>query len=285
MGLVDNINFFFTLVLDTLRQFGRGRIWLLLGGYFLLLFFALYAHYQFLAPVFYPFITGWVRLVAAIFSLNADAFFHYPGHFFLLGLYYGWAKLIIGLVVEGLVLGALALIFSSLFNDSEQEDTGAVIRRAAKLWLQLTLAWLVLNGLTTIVGQVVPTLMQNMLYSPKRQFVFAAVLMPGLLTIIIAPFFFALPAVAVRRVGALTAIGQSFRMFFRRPIMTLILTVIVISGPMLVSIINSFADRVVTTFRPELMFWVILGGLALEMFANFLWIGVATRYLTALDSE
>ncbi len=285
MGLVDTINLFFTLLLDTLRQLGRWRIWLLLGLYFALLVTVLYAHYAFLLPIFYPVVKAWVQLVASPLGLNPEPFFHYPGHFYFLGQYFGWAKLLIGIFVEGIILGTLAMLFVDVFSENGDSRLSDAFRRARPLWLQLAIAWIVLNALTTVLGLVIPDLIQNKLYSPKRVFIFSALLMPGFLTLVIAPFFYSIAAVAVKRVNALSAIGLSFRLFFRKPFTTLVFTVLVVSGPMIISIINTYSDRVVSTFRPELMYWIILGGLVIEMVANFLWIGIAARYLTFVDAD
>ena len=109
MSILDSINRFITLFLDTIKQFGRFRAWAILLGYFLINWLILYAHYDFTSPLFYTLVTTWTNLIDAG---NADAFTHYPAQFYHLSDFYGWAKFGVGVVFEGLVLGAVASILA-----------------------------------------------------------------------------------------------------------------------------------------------------------------------------
>ncbi|MDH4157989.1 MAG: hypothetical protein OEW00_12015, partial [candidate division Zixibacteria bacterium] len=103
MRVMGEINLFIGLAVDTLKQFGRGKIWLILFLYFLIDWLVLYAHYDFASPVFYTLISVWTGLVD---SQRAAGFTHYPDQFLLMPYYFGWAKLLVGALVEGAFLGA-----------------------------------------------------------------------------------------------------------------------------------------------------------------------------------
>ena len=62
MTILAGINRFIALFVETAKQLGRKRIWFLLFGYFLLNWLVLYAHYNFMSPVFSGFIRIWTGL-------------------------------------------------------------------------------------------------------------------------------------------------------------------------------------------------------------------------------
>jgi hypothetical protein len=57
------------------------------------------------------------------------------------------------------------------------------------------------------------------------------------------------------------------------------------AGPYLLSRIAGRSEQIVWNFRPELVYWVMLAGLVVELVANFFWMGTAVRFLLEHDRE
>ena len=51
----------------------------------------------------------------------------------------------------------------------------------------------------------------------------------------------------------------------------------------LISAIMGRSEYIIERFRPEMVYWLLIVGLVVDMLANFFWIGTATRFL--LDEE
>jgi len=278
MALVDDINRFLFLFADTFRLAGRGRIWWFLLVYFLLNWLLLYAHYNFLSPFFYTVVTGWLSLFG---GETAAAFTHYPAHLYYLSDLFGWSKLALGLVLEGLVLGAVAVIFGRHFMG--QRDTGSAFRYVLPKWGYLVLAWAVINSLMLAAGEVLPGWLQPLFEGPRRSLAFALVVMPSVYILILALFFFTIPSVAVFGDNLFRALGRSLRIFVRKPFTCIFLSGAVLFFPIVVSILSGYSAGIIEKFKPELIYWILLTGLVLEMVANFFWMGVSVRFL--IDEE
>ncbi|MBN1211255.1 MAG: hypothetical protein JXA92_01640 [candidate division Zixibacteria bacterium] len=280
MGLIKSINQIIVLFLDTLKHVGRLRIWLLLLGYFLLIWLLLYAHYNFLSPLFYPLVSTWVSLFG---EDSFKAFSHYPGQFLYLPYFFGWGKLLLGLLLEGLVLGGVA----ALFTDGFGKITGPArtsFKSLLSLWLPLVLVWVVINGLTVAVNFYLPDLLQAFHQdSPRRLMAVRFVILPFILAVILALFFFALPAVVVFRDNFLKALGRSVRLFLRRPITCFVLAAIIMFVPYYISAVPT--DVLIVKFKPELVYWIILAGLGAELLADYFWMGTAVRFLIEEERE
>ena len=280
MTTISSINRFISLFIDTIRQFGRGRIWLLLFAYFLLNWLLLYSHYNFVSPIFYGFIKFWTGLFG---NQQATGFTHYPGHFLLLPYFFGWAKFYLGVVVEGAVLGAAALMFYDSFLDVGKEDR-ASLKTILASWIHLVLAWLLLNGLIMLANLQLPELLEPWLVgSPQRIMAFEFVLLPFIYVVVLALFFFMVPSVAIYRESFLKALKRSLSIFVKNPFTCFFLSLIVLAVPILIAIINSRSAEIVQKFKPELVYWLLLVGLVVDIFLYFFWMGTAVRFL--MDEE
>ena len=274
MNLLDSINQFLGLFWDTFRQLGRGRIWLPLLVYFALQWLVLYAHYDFLRPPFYDLISRWTTLFG---SDLATAYSHYPQHFLLLGRFSGWAKLGVGLILEGLVLGMVARMFHHRFTGSESS------RSALNVWFDLILVWVVINGLMLVAGMFLPGWLGPVLDSPRRLLAFNLVLLPFIYTLVFALFFVAIPMVMIKGHSGLKALVKSVGHFFRRPFAFFGLAVVILVAPILLGVIVSRPTGIVDSFKPELVYWLLVASLVVEMIAYFFWMGTAVRFLTEED--
>jgi len=276
MYVLTGINKFVGLFLDSMRMMGRGRIWFLLLLNFLINLLVLYSHYRFQSPVFYGVIHAWTNLFD---PGHAVAFTHYPGHMLLLPYFNGWAKFFVSTVIEGAILGGIAVTFFDAWLDAGKRARHT-IGSALWLWLQLILGWLLINGLILLVNVQLPSLMQGFLYgSPSRMRAFKFLMLPGIYIIITALFYFALPYAAIHRTNIFRAAGQSLKLFFSRPITCLFLAAFILAVPVLISIALGEQDSIIEKFRPELVYWLLLLGLITDIFVNFFWMGTAARVL------
>ncbi len=272
MRFIVGINRLLSVVADTFRQFFTWRIWAVLLGYYFLQWLLLLAHYQFTSPMF-----GWLASITLSFqdTERAAAFTHYPAHLILLPGVYGWAKLGLGLLIEGSVLGFVAAEFANAFGNS-LPSRGSFASR----WVQFLIIWVVINGLAMALGEIVPSLLASKLYSPKRVAVFAFFIMPALFTVCSMLFFYAFAIAATTGRNAFSALGHSLRVLLRNPMTTLVLTALVIAIPVLLSAVTgAYATTLVDKFRPELIYWLLVVSIIFDMLSAFFWMGFSVRLI------
>jgi hypothetical protein len=275
VALLERINQFILLIIDTLRQIGQWRIWAVLLAYYFLQWLVLYLLYSYPAGLFSGPAIGWISLFGAE---KTNAFGHYPQHLLLLGEFSSWAKLLVGLALEGLVLGLVATRFYRRFTRVQ----GRLLPEGRALlvcWLNLALVWVVINGLMLAAGQVLPSLFAPYLDGPRRVLAFSFVLMPLVFTTVFSLFFLALPSVVLFRENALRAMFRSLRHFLRRPLTFLGLGLVILAVPILLGALASRPMGIVDSFKPELVYWILVSSLLTETVAAFFWMGTAVRYL------
>ena len=272
MPLLDALNRFFDLLLDGLRLTRRLGAWGVLLLYYLVYALILWAHVDFTAAPFYSLIRWWISLpIFPDAAARATAFTHYPNHFVLLVDYYGWAKLAVGTVFEGLILGLVARRLAG---------RAAITGQAAGLvsrWPHLVVGWALVNWLMVAAALYLPRLFAPMLAGPRRVLAFNLTVIPFVYTLVVALFFVVIVLVAVRGMGVLPAIGMSLRSFLQRPFSTLTLAAVVVSGPYLFALMAGYAGFIVQRFHPEMVVWVLALGLVAEMIAAFLWMAFSLR--------
>jgi hypothetical protein len=274
MSFIAGVNRLVLLFVDTFRQLLRGRIWLILLAYYALQWLVLYAHYEFTSPLFH-----WLVSLSLVFqdANRATAFTHYPSHLVFLPAVYGTAKFVLGVIFEGLALGGVAALFHrEFFARRPDAKPGPVL----PLWLNLTIVWLALNGLTLALSYALPAALASQLYSPKRLAIFSFIIMPAAFTMCVALFYYAVPVAVATRRNVFYALGRALKLFVKNPITTLALSAIIIAGPVFLAALSSgYAATIVEKFRPELVYWLLTLGLFVEMVASFFWMGTATRFL------
>lgn len=282
MTLLRNLNHFVSLFIETFRQFGRWRIWGLLAAYFVIQWAILYAHYDFISPVFHGIIKGWLGLATAlglISNQEAAVFTHYPGQFLTLPAVFGWARTLFGVFFEGLVLGLAATMFRNVHLRSAGEPPVA-LSSTVRLWLNLAAVWVVINGLILVINIFTPDIVQGWLAgSPRRRQMFEFLILPGLHSVALGLLFFAIPAVVLYRDSIMKSILRSIRLAIRRPFTAFFLALAILLSPTLIAAMANRSADIITKFRPELVYWILAGGLVLELIAYFFWMGTSTRYL------
>ena len=273
--MLDKLNQFISLFIESFKMMGRGKIWLvllILGG---VNGFILYAHIDFLSALFYPLVTWWTNAVS---QSAGTVFSHYPGHYIALPYYFGLARLLPGFLLEGLVLGWAALYFRKgyLKGASLPISFGFI----AKKWVHLVGCWIVLTGLTMLASIYLPDLLRFFHEdSPRRLLVVEFMIIPSVLTLILAVFYYAYAAVAIEQKNMWQGLLRSLKLFLKRPFTAFFLAAMILIGPYLMTVIASKSGDIISKFHPELVLWILVAGLAIELIANFLWMGTAVRFL------
>jgi len=276
MNFVRTINRLISLFVDTFRQVGRGRIWLVLLVYFLLNWLVLYAHYKALSPLFYGPMKLWVGLFGA---REATGFFHYPGHFLVLPFLFDWARMAVGLIFEGAVLGLVSLLFFDAFLEVKKPEASPykLIRSS---WLHLILGWLLIYGAMLALALWLPSVFGSWMQgSPRRMLAVEALLIPGVYTILLAALYFVIPSIAIYGDNVWEAVKRSLGLFRANPGTCLVLAFAVLIGQVVVSMVAGRPVTIIEKFRPELVYWVLWAGLVVNALASFLWMGTAVRFL------
>ena len=280
MNFLDRLNRYVYLFVQTFGQVVRGRIWLPLVLLFLLRWLVLEAHSDFLSPIFYPVMSAWLSLFP---EAAVAGFTHYPGHLLLMPFVYDWARFVIGLLFEGLVLGGMSMMFfdSFLQVDKEERMSWRVVVRS---WLPLTALWLVLNALMLAVAYLLPLGLSTWLEgSPRRQFLIQLVLLPTIYVFLLAMMYTAIPAITLFGESVGAALGRSIRLFWHNPFTCLFLAGAVLFVPILLSFASGQSALIVQKLRPELVYWLLLVGMLIEVPVSFVWMGTAVRFLIDED--
>jgi len=196
---------------------------------------------------------------------------------------FDWAKFCLGVFVEGLILGGAALVmYEDHFEGSDEEKTP--LRAILSSWLYLAIAWTLVNGLMLLVALKLPSLLGGwMSQSPRRILAYQFVLLPGFYVGLLSVFYLVLPRIAIYGEGIIEAFRRSLRLVVKFPISIFFMACLVLAGPVAASFITGQPGMIVDKFRPEMVFWVLVGGIGVEIFANFLWMGTAARFLVEIE--
>jgi hypothetical protein len=278
--MIKYINRLIGVIIDTLRQYRLISVWLLLTANLLIQWGVLAALNNFMSPLLFKPVMAFVNLVG---DQYAAGFSHYPGHYMILPYVFDWAKFIIGVILEGLILGGVALLmYEDHFDTPSGERTP--LKAVIGSWLHLSVAWALLNGMMLVISLGLPSLFESwMTGSPRRIMAYQFGLVPIIYLFLIGLQFFVIPRIAIFGENVLRALKGSVIVFVRNPISCLILAFIVLLGPWVVSFFTGQPAVIVEKFQPELVYWMLVVGLFVEMLANFLWIGSAARFLVELE--
>ncbi len=269
--MLDALNRFIALFVDTFRQFGRGSAWLPLVLFYIILTFALVVLVRFAEPFWFGAVLAWLSLFEAGVTLG---FQHYPDHYLLLPQVFGYAKLALQALLAGFVLALVARQFARAMASDVTQPTSSV-----RLWLHGIMVWILLNGLLWLAGRYLPELLGTLLDGPRRLLVYQFIILPGISTLILAPLFYAIPAIALHGDSIGRALGRSLRTAAGHPISTLLLAAMILSGPVLFAIMAGYSPQLIERFRPELVAWVLGGGLFAELVASFFWMSIGVQVL------
>lgn len=284
MTILDKVNEYFGLLGTTFGQLFSWQVWKFVAPFFLLYGILLFAQYDSMSPWFFGAVTAWNSSLTMFFGWiglsdsGLVAYTHYPAHFILLGTYFGWTKLIVGVLLEGLVFGLVANAFARKYYKSKGEEAFSV-KRVLSRWPQLLLAWLTVNILLIVIGSYLPGLLGDLLDGPRRVIAFRFVVLPFTYLIVFSMFYFVFPLVVLFRRSFIGAVLDSFRLFFRRPFTCFFLSAFAMIFPILISTSVGYSTYLVQQFNPEVVFWLLSIGLVAEMFSMFFWMSTSVRFL------
>lgn len=276
MGFVASVNFFIALFYDTARRLIVWRIWLILLLYFLLQWFVLYAHYKFYSPFFFGIIEPWTRYIN---PQSAMGFIHYPGQFLMLPYFFGLARFLLAIPIEGPLLGAVAVLIYRSYDGRwyPRPDSAG---RMFYLWGQLVMAWFVVDGLMMLINTYLPEFLSSALYlSPRRILVFWYMFLPGLHIFLLSVFYLVIAYAAVLQVSFFRAVRLSLRCFLLRPLTCIMLAAVILIVPVIIGAVLHNASAVLERFRPEAVYLILLAGLAADAVIRFVWMGTAVRFI------
>jgi len=276
VSLIERINRFVGFFVRTFLLFGRVRAWGWLLALFLFNWLILYIFYSYPGGLADGLVRFWIYDVPLPWFTKemADAFGHYPQQFLLLAVYVGTFKLVAALFIEGPIFGLVSREFYrhvSNRNTENQVNTG--------WWIKLMLTWLVLNGLMFIAGEVFPDWLQSVVNGPRRQLAFSYGFLPLVYICLFALQFFAVPLAAIRKVNFIQAVLGGLRAFLSNPFTCFFLAAFILVIPTWIGAVNGDPIKIIDRFRPELTYWLLLVGLAVEVLANFFWLGIAARFI------
>lgn len=269
---------FWYLYGQTFRLMGKISLWVPLLLHAALALVLAFMHYYIFSPVTGSIVGSWTSLINAEY---APLFFHYPGHFSLLPYFYGIARLVVNVFTEAFLFGIVIDLLISLYRDQKplfMTSFGRALRR----YLKLSLAWLVLLGILYLINKYLNSFIEEVLgYSlqdaPRRQMM-AQLGSRGLTILLYAAFIFLLPAIMAEADSYWTAIKRAFRTFARHPFIAIGIVLI----PYLIGLIPSWvlADptRIVTNFYPELVFYLLLVSIGVDVVVNFILLGTSLKF-------
>jgi len=274
MGFIGRLNYFVELYLSVLKNIFKIRLWIPFTIYAILQFGVLVAFMYYVHPHVFPVLNPLVNLLG---EQRADIFSHYPGLFLLLPSVVQWGKLLVGIIFEGLAAGLTSVLFLRIYSASH--ESAASVKIAFSRWLHLLGVWVSITAILLLVNWSLPSLLSDYLVgNPRRLMAFEA--MMRLLTVsIYAVFIYAVPSVIVFRDNLLKALGNSLRFFIHNPVFSFFLALIPYLLTLPTSYITDNVSTIVTGFNPELVFFILLAAIVIDLIVNFLVTGTVVKFL------
>lgn len=273
MRAIDKLNRFIGLYLATFSRVFRFGIWVPLAIYALLQVAIVILAANFTNPALYGILKP---LVALLGDRNVEVMSHYPGIYLVMPSVVAWGKYILGVLFEGLVMGMAAVLFVRAYSDT---PVGMNYATAFKKWLPLLIVWCFISALILAANQFIPGLFSSYLAGSPRRIMLFGVAMKLVTVFIYSPFIYAIPAVIVYGNGILRALRTSLSLFAEYPIFSFFLALI----PYLLTVPFSYmyenAGTIVSKFTPELMLYLLIGGVIIDMVVNFILSGTVVKFL------
>lgn len=260
------------------RQMSKVSLWIPLLAHGVLALGLALIHYYIFSPVTGPLVKVWVKVIDAQY---ASLFYHYPIHFTLLPYFFGTAQQVLNILVEAFLFGIVLDLLISLYR-GERPAFMQSLSRAFRRYVQLTVVWLVLISVLYVINMNFSDFVETILgYSlqdaPRRQMMaqFAA---RGITILIYALFVFMLPSIMAGGMSFFGAVKRGFRLFFRHPFAAIGLVLI----PYLIGFFPSWAlsnpSKIVANFNPEVVFYLVLVSIGIDVVVNFILLGTSLKF-------
>ncbi|SYZ73656.1 membrane hypothetical protein [Candidatus Zixiibacteriota bacterium] len=274
MGFIEKLNRLIGLYLSVFKLFGRLSVWIPFFVYALLQFGLLLFCVSYIRPAIYPMLSP----IVALLGQNADVLFsHYPGLYLMLPQVFQWGKLLLGFIFEGLAAGMTAVLFLHFFSRGKYGEIKS--SDAFKRWGQLLAVWAIITILLVLLNRYFPMAAAGFVNGSPRRVALMEILMRLITIGVYAMFVYAVPAVVVERTSIWRGIRLSLNYFARYPIFSFFLALLPYLLTIPVTYITSNSDVVVSKFSPELIFYVLVAGIIIDMIMNFLLTGAVVKFL------
>lgn len=273
MSALDRLNRFIGLYLATLGRLFRFYIWIPLAIYALLQILIIILASNFTNPTIY---TIMKPLVGLLGERNVEIMSHYPGIYLVLPSVVAWGKYILGVLFEGLVMGMAAALFVRAYSGSPV-DVG--FSTAFRKWLPLLVVWCFISALILVANKFIPELFSSFLAgSPRRVFLFG-IIMKLITVLIYSLFIYAIPAIIVYGYGILKAVRKSLSLFAEYPIFSYFLALVPYLLTVPFAYIYENTGTIVSKFTPELMLYILVAAVIVDMIVNFILSGTVVKFL------
>lgn len=277
---------FLYLYTQTFRQMGRLHLWIPMLLYGLLAYLLVLLHYHLFSPLFGPLLAFWIDLVKP--SLT-DAYFHYPAHFILLNAVYNMGRIVLNIITEAFLFGVLSDMLISLYNNEKPAFLKS-FRKSLRRYFALTAIWAVMIAVQLIIGLYFHDFIENVVgislqASPRRQI--AADVAHHLLSVVVFTLFaFMLPSIILGKESWGRSIFRAVALVFRHPIVSFCLVFL----PLFVigfipNWLAAQTETIVNNFFPELVFYVTVATIILDMLLYFIFMGTAVKFFMDRHEE
>jgi len=274
VSFIDKLNRFIALYVFVLKKCGRLKTWLPFFLYGILQFLLLLLLVNYVNSYVYPVLSPIISLFG---DIEKQMFHHYPGLYLLLPSVYQWIKIFAGILFEGLAVGLSVVLFLRIYG--AERDEKLRLSFAFRRWLHLIAVWTVITAILVVVNMYAPRIFAEQLVAAPRRMLAFDIILRLISVIMYSLFIYAVPAVIVYKNNALRALLTSWRLFFRYPVFSFFLAFI----PYLLSIPISYmvgrADAIIDKFTPELVFYLLAIGIALDMIINYVITGTVVKFL------
>ncbi len=276
---------FWFLYNQTIRQMGRFVLWLPLLIYGLLALALALIHYYIFSPVAGPIISLWTNLIKP--SL-AGAYFHYPLQFEFFPFYFGYGRLLLSAVVEAFLFGIFIDLLIAIYRGQKPaflRSVGLALRR----YFFLTISWLVVIAILYLVNQYFYDFIEKILGfamrgSPRRQ-IGAGAILRVLTVVIYMPFIYLLPSIIRGEASIGKVLSRAFALFGRHPFISFGIVLIPYVIGFIPNWIFSQSTTIVENFSPELVFYLGVVTIILDILLNFIFVGAAVKFFMDRQEE
>jgi hypothetical protein len=268
------MNWLAGLYISVLKQSGKLKIWGPFFLYALLQFLLLIVCINYVNPTINSILSPFVSLLG---KERAELFGHYPGLYFLLPQVFQWGKLILGIIFEGLAAGITAVLFIRIFDESRRSESP--VSRGISNWINLSVTWSIITLILVGVNWLVPQIFSGFLEGSPRRLAMFDLIMRLTTVFLYSIFVYAIPAIVVLRKNVGQALKISMDFFFRYPIFTFFLALLPYLLTVPISYMTSNADLIVTKFSPELVFYILVIGIIVDIIVNFILTGAVVKFL------
>ncbi|MCP4568178.1 MAG: hypothetical protein GY841_11425 [FCB group bacterium] len=269
---------FWFLYGQTFRQMGRLNLWLPVLILGLVAFMIMELHYYVFSPVAGPIVRAWAELIKPEL---AGGLTHYPGQFIVMPYFFGNARLLVNIFLEAFLFGAMIDMLIALHR-GERPAFVVSFKAALRRYLPLTLVWFLLTALLYLVNIyffdfVDKVIGYSLVEAPRRQFM-ASLALRGVTVLLYMPCIYLLPAIMVGGKSLGQSIKSGFAVFARHPFITLGLVLVPYIFGVIPSIWASESVKVVTNFFPEMVYYLILISIAVDVIVNFVLLGTSVKF-------